>query len=152
MIKTIETSSTWHGGEITEDMYTEVQQAMLRSAEQIARKAKSLVPEDSGDLKRSIRAMGRRKRSRMESFARSVVSGNYETALPGAWVFAGRRSKSIYWAHWVEYGTYESPAHPFLRPAMDSSFNAVLAEAGRAGQRVVNRRRRARAAARRARA
>jgi len=152
MIQTIETSSIWHGEQITKEMYTEVQQALLSSAEVIATKARALVPEDTGALKLSIRAMGRRKRSQIETLARGLAGGSYETALPGAWVFAGRRSERVYWAHWVEYGTYDKPAHPFMRPAMDSSFNAVLAEAGRAGQRVINKRRRTRAAARRRRA
>ena len=152
----------WNGGEITKDMYSEMQQAFLTSANRIADKARQLVPE--GDLEAhgkkasqtlhlrdTIRARGRRKRIG-ENLLHGVVSGQYETALPGAWVFAGDREKYVYWAHFVEFGTYDQPAHPFMRPAADANFDATLAEAQRAGQRVVNKRRRARAAQRRARA
>jgi len=153
MISTIQTSSIWNGGEITKDMYSEMQQAMVKSAGQIAEKAKSLVPVGPGDpkhLKDTIRAKGRRKKSGFELLAHGLATGDYalETALPGAWVFAGDRADGVYWAHWVEFGTYSGAAHPFLRPAVDANFNATLAESERAGRRVVNKRRRARVARR----
>ena len=151
MIKTVETSKIWHGGEITRDMYAEMQAAMLASAEQVAAQAKALVPVGKGvpkHLRDTIRAQGRRKRSRLEVLTHGLASGDYETALPGAWVFAGERNKpkdqAVYWAHWVEYGTYAKPARPFLRPAADANFNPTLAEAERAGKRAINKRRRAR--------
>lgn len=160
MTKTIETSGVWNGGEITKDMYSEMQGAMLTSAEGIAGKARQLVPV--GDLSKhtspanptlhlrdTIRARARRKRSGLEGLARGIVSGQYETALPGAWVFAGDRNRFVYW-HWmVEFGTYGQPAHPFMRPAVDSNFNAVQAHTERAGRRVLLKRRRTRAAAKR---
>jgi len=147
MIKTVETSTTWNGGPITKDMYTELQAGMVKSAEQIAARARSLAPVGEGDpkhLRDTIRAKGRRKKSGLEILAARLARSDYETALPGAWVFAGNRDEYVYWAHFVEFGTYEAPAHPFLRPAMDSNFNATLAEAKRAGQRALNKRRRAR--------
>ena len=152
MISTVQTSIIWNGGEITKDMYSEMQQAMVKSAEQIADRAKSLVPVGPGipkHLKDTIRAKGRRKKSGAEILAHLLASGEkYETALPGAWVFAGDRDADVYWAHWVEFGTYSGAAHPFLRPAVDANFNATLAESERAGRRVVNKRRRARVARR----
>ncbi len=158
MISTIETSGVWNGGKITEDMYTEIQQSMIKSADGIANRAKQLVSVgDLADhpkkaaaihLRDTIRAVGRRKRSRPELLARGIVSGKYETALPGAWVMAGARRLFVYWAHWVEFGTYSKPARPYLRPAADAGFNPTLAEAERAGRRVTNKRRRTRKAAR----
>ena len=151
MMSTIETSGVWNGGKITEDMYAEIQQSMIKSAEGIANRAKQLVPVGEGDpqhLRDTIRAVGRRKRSGLETLARTIVSRIYETALPGAWVFAGLRRLGVYWAHFVEFGTYSKPARPFMRPAADAGFNPTLAEAERAGRRVVNKRRRTRAAAR----
>lgn len=153
MIKRIETSGTWYGGEISRDMYSEMQASMIRSAEGIAVKARANVPVGEGvprHLRDTIRAVGRRKKSRFEILAHGLASGDYETALPGAWVFAGLRRLGVYWAHWVEFGTFGNPANPYLRPAVDSSFNAVLAESERAGRRVINKRRRKRAAKRRA--
>ena len=163
MISAVETSSIWNGGEITRDMYSEMQQSMIKSAEQIAEKARQLVPVgDLGahgpkasqtlHLKDTIRARGRRKKSGIEKFAHGLATGDYalETALPGAWIFAGDRKERVYWAAMVEFGTYESDAHPFLRPAVDANFNATLAHAERAGRRVLLKRRRQRAARRRA--
>ena len=162
MISTIETSGVWNGGKITEDMYIEIQGSMIKSAEGIANRAKQLVPvgDDPSKhtnkaasktlhLKDTIRAKGRRKRSGFELLARGIVSGKYETALPGAWVFAGMRKVHVYWAYMVEFGTYFKDAHPFMRPAADAGFNPTLAHAERAGRRVVLKRRRTRAAARR---
>lgn len=157
MIKTIATESIWNGGEISRDMYTEMQQAMLKSAEGIATKARQLVPVGEGvpeHLRDTIVAKGKRKKSRAELLAHLLAGGEYETALPGAFVFAGTtggtKETDVYWAHFVEFGTYESPAHPFMRPAADAGFSSTLAEAEHAGRRVINRRRRARAARRRA--
>jgi len=156
MIKTIETASIWNGGAITRDMYKEMQDAMIGSAERIAEKAISLVPVGPGipeHLRDTIKAKGKRKKSGFERFIHGAATGDYETALPGAWVFigtkGGTKETDVYWAHFVEFGTYEAPAHPFIRPAVDSNFNATLADAERAGQRVINKRRRARAKRRR---
>jgi HK97 gp10 family phage protein len=155
MIKEIETSMIWNGGAITKDMYTELQGAMLASAERMAENAKQLVPVGPGvpkHLRDTIRARGRKKRSQLELLAHRLATGDFalETAWPGAWVFAGDRKARVYWAHFVEYGTYDKPARPYLRPAMDANFNATLADAARAGQRVINKRRRERTAARKA--
>lgn len=153
MIKAIETSTIWHGGPITKDMYAELQDSMLKSAEGIATKARNLAPVGEGDpkhLRDTIRAVGRRKKSLFETITHGLASGDYETALPGAWVFAGDRGARVYWGHFVEFGTYFEPAHPFVRPAADSSFDEVMAEAERAGRRVLLKRRRERAAQRRA--
>ena len=147
MIKTMVTSKIWNGGPITRDMYQEMQAGMLASAERVATTARALVPTGPGvpkHLKETIRARGMRKKSRLEILAHGLAGGEYETALPGAFVFAGDRDAYVYWAHFVEYGTYDKPARPFLRPAVDANFNATLAEADRAGQRALNKRRRQR--------
>lgn len=152
MIKRVETSSTWNGGAITRDMYTELQDSMVESAERIAEKARSLVPVGPGDpkhLRDTIRARGKRKKGVVERLVHGAATGDYERELPGAFVFAGERDEGVYWMHWVEFGTYEQPAHPYMRPAVDANFNATLAEAEHAGRRVVNKRRRSRARRRR---
>ena len=152
MIKTIQTESIWHGGAITREMYDELQDSFVQSAERIATDARSLVnlgPGDPAHLRDTIRAKGRKKERAVERIARGLARGEYEKALPGAWVFAGDRELGVYWAHMVEYGTYDSPANPFLRPAVDKNFNPTIAEAERAGRRVTNRRRRTRARNRR---
>ena len=144
---------SWSGGALTRDMYNDLQDGMVRSAEKVADRAKQLVPVGEGvpmHLRDTIRARGKRKKPNIQILATALAGGGYETALPGAFVFAGDRDKGVYWAHMVEFGTYEADAHPYMRPAVDSNFNAILAEAQRSGQRALNRKRRARVARRKA--
>lgn len=57
--------------------------------------------------------------------------------------FKKQRANPIYYAHLVELGTSMLPAHPYLRPAVDSSEAAVVAGLARGYsrgfQRVVNK-------------
>lgn len=152
MIKTVVTSKTWNGGAITRDMFEEIQSAMNASADRIAADARSRVnlgPGKPEHLRDTIRARPGRY-GRLRTAAHLVATGEYETALPVAYVFAGNRKVGVYWHYMVEYGTYESPAHPYMRPALDENFNPTLAEAERAGRRALLKRRRERARARRA--
>ena len=147
MKATIETSKMWNGEALTRDMYHELQEGMVASAERIAATAKMLVPVGPGipgHLRDTIRARGGRK-GKLRAIVHTLATGaQYEKALPTAYVFAGDREHGIYWPHFVEYGTYFRDAHPFLRPAMDANFNATQAEAERAGRRALNKRRRER--------
>jgi HK97 gp10 family phage protein len=159
MIATIQSQSIWNGGELTRDMFRELQESMLKSAQRIAADARQNCPvgatehkfkgRSTGHLRDTIRARPGRK-GKEKAVVRGLVSGEYETALPVAYVFAGNRRVGVYWHYFVEYGTYNSPAYPFMRPAVDRNFNPVLAEAERAGRRAINARRRELAAARRA--
>tara|TARA_Y100000310_G_C20545072_1_gene745174 strand:- start:446 stop:916 length:471 start_codon:yes stop_codon:yes gene_type:complete len=130
MSTVVHTELKWAGDQYIVNMYKDMLQAYGHSADKIRNVAKSLVPVDSGDLKETIRAR---------------VSEKKYMAL----VFAGDRTKTtaahpkkIFYAHMVEYGTYFEPAHPFMRPAADSNFNAVKAESTHAAQRSVNAKRR----------
>ena len=147
MKATIETSKMWNGEALTRDMYHELQEGMVASAERIAATAKMLVPFGPGipgHLRDTIRARGGRK-GKLRAIVHTLATGaQYEKALPTAYVFAGDREHGIYWPHFVEYGTYFRDAHPFLRPATDANFNATQAEAERAGRRALNKRRRER--------
>lgn len=143
MKATIETSKTWNGGPITRDMFTELQGAMLDKAKDIAAAARSNVPVRTGKLRGTIRARPGRY-GRLKAAVHGLATGEYETALPVAYVFAGNRQERIYWHYFVEYGTYDKLAHPYMRSAVDANFNATLAEAARAGQRALNKKRRER--------
>jgi len=153
---TVTTSKIWNGGEITRDMYAEMQQTMLNEAERIAATARQLVRVGKGvprHLRDTIRAKAKRKETGLERLVHGITSGDYEVALPGAWVFAGDRAhkkdQAVYWAHWVEYGTYDSPARPYMRPAVEANFSYMEAAILGAGRRVINKKRRARAKERR---
>ena len=124
------TDGVWFGDQVISDIDETLQKSSFRTASRIEQTAKALVSVGPGDpmhLRDTIRAVPARR----------------EKWKPAAFVFAGDRDRGVYW-HWmVEFGTYFKKAHPFLRPAADRNFNAGLADAAHATQRVVNARRRA---------
>ena len=121
----IRVTTKWAGDEYKAAFKTEMLDGYFKSAQNIRDKAKSGIHNVSGALSGTVRA---------------VKSVEQNAAL----VFAGSRREGIYYASFVEYGTYDKPAHPFMRPAADSSFNATLAEAERTGKRILNKARRMR--------
>lgn len=72
-----------------------------RAAGYVADLAKQLAPEDEGDLKDSVRVSGE-----PGSLKRSVLVGGVSGP-----------NKFVDYAAFVEYGTADSPAQPFLTPA-----------------------------------
>ena len=121
----IEAVTKWAGDEYKAAFKIEMLDGYFKSAQDIRDKAKSRIHNVSGALSGTVRA------------ARSQEQN-------AAFVFAGSRREGIYYAPFVEFGTYDKPAHPFMRPAIDSSFNATLAEAERTGKRIINKERRMR--------
>jgi HK97 gp10 family phage protein len=97
-----------------------VRSALNRSANVVTKRAKELVPVDSGELRRAIAKRLRRARR----------GSDKQTVLVGIERPTSRR------AHFAEFGTSRSAAHPFLRPSLDESAAEVLRvqqEAMRAG-------------------
>ena len=142
---TIDHELVWNGPQFAGDMYDELVEGFYKAAVRIRDTARSLVPVKTGKLRDSIRARKSRKRGAIGKLIQFLTAGgSYYKDDPAAFVFAGNRREGVYWHYFVEYGTYNKPAHPFMRPAMDASFNAVLAEAERAGKRAINKRRRER--------
>lgn len=78
-----------------------IDRGAARGASMIVDVAKQLVPVDSGDLRDSIRVQPKPGSGK----------GQYAVA-------AG--SKEVTYAMAVEYGTVDSPAQPYLRPAYDA--------------------------------
>jgi len=141
----------WHGGSLSRDLFKELQASFLESAQQIAIDARQHCPvgttehsykgKATGHLRDTIRARPGRK-GRLKALVHGLATGEYETAQPVAYTFAGNRRAGVYWHYFVEYGTYDKPAHPFMRPAADRNFNPALAEAEHAAQRAINKKRR----------
>lgn len=142
--------------EFVQDMYDELVEGFYKTAVVIRDKAINLVPvgnlaahpkkaNPNVHLRDTIRA-GRSKKKNVLGKALQFLSESraYYKDDPAAFVFAGKRADRVYWAHWVEFGTYFEPAHPFMRPAMNSSFNKLIAETERYGRRAINKRRRQR--------
>ena len=120
-----EVTIKWAGDEYKAAFKTEMLDGYMRSAERIRDDAKGRIHNVSGVLAGTVRA---------------AISQEQNAAF----VFAGSRREEIYYAPFVEYGIYDSKAYPFMRPAMDSNFNATLAEAERTGKRIINKERRMR--------
>lgn len=120
------TEIVWNGDEIIKDMKAELMDAFYSVGKKIVVDAKRRIHNVSGKLAESIRVRKARK----------------EKYKPAAFIFAGNRRGGVYWHYMVEYGTYNKSAHPYIRPAVDSNFNAIKAEAARAGKRVINKKRR----------
>ena len=118
----------WYGEDVIAGMEGSMLDAMLVSGERIKARAQTLIDLGPGD------PMHLRDTVRIKKGKKDKKS---------AFVFAGNRLKGVYWGAMLEYGTYNSSAHPFMRPAVDQNFNATKAEAARAGKREVNKARRA---------
>ena len=117
----------WHGETIIVDVKEALIKGFETSADVIMAKARALIPLGPGKpmhLRNTIRKR-RGKKDKSSVF-----------------IYAGQRRKGVYWHFMQEYGTYNSPAHPFMRPAVDSSFNATVAESMRQGRREINKKRR----------
>lgn len=119
----------WSGDEVIKDMEEELMKSSMSTANRVAADAKSKINEGPGDpmhLADTIRARAARK----------------EKWKPGAFVFAGDRDRGVYWHYFVEYGTYDKGARPYMRPAVDKNFNFFKAESEHAAQRAINKERR----------
>lgn len=119
----VKASKAWNGKDIAGDMNAELANASFNTAGRIVVDARARIHNVSGKLAKSMR----RRRSRTDN---------------AAFVFAGNRRVGVYWHYFVEYGTYDKPAHPFLRPAVDKNFNAARAEHMHAARRALNKKRR----------
>jgi len=88
--------------------------ATRKVANAIVKEAKANAPVDTGSLKLSIAAVKRRDRTGNTKY--SVVPKNSKNVRVN-----GIKGKVTGWyAHFVEFGTVNTPAHPFLRPAYEN--------------------------------
>ncbi|MDY8111161.1 HK97-gp10 family putative phage morphogenesis protein [Fulvimarina sp. 2208YS6-2-32] len=90
--------------------------ALDRSADQLVAAAKHLAPEDDGDLRDSIR-----KEPGEHELQRKIVAGDEAT----------------FYATFVEHGTAETPAQPFLFPSYRLNRKQIEARIKRAVNKAV---------------
>lgn len=95
----------WDATKADFNIYGNAMDRLQAACEQVADRARQMVPEKTGALKASIRVV------RLKGDPRKNVR-----------VYAG--SKKVYYARFVERGTKHLPANPFMRKA----FNAVKAQ------------------------
>lgn len=98
-------------------------QALRAGAKPIVERAKELVQVRTGETKRRIAARPKRRGAGPES---TVIEIGVER--PRSRIF-----------HLLEFGTAHSPAHPFMRPALDERGLEALNEMGRVLARGITR-------------
>jgi len=137
---TTETILEWYGDSYVAAMYDDMFEVYSNSANKIRNDAKRILAAN----------LGGRTTGELETTIRARTDKDKNTA----YVFAGQRERvsahykkhgvpvGIYWAIMVEFGTYWEPARPFMRPAADSNFNPLKAEAKHRAQRIINQERR----------
>ena len=91
--------------EITAAIPRAVYEAVMHAAEQVAESARARVPVATGDLQRAI---------------------HVEVTEDGVEVLAGDRK--VFYGIFVEHGTVNTPAHPFLVPALEENRELILGE------------------------
>lgn len=87
--------------------------AVAAGSRLVASEARRRVPVDSGTLKRSIYTKQIREESnnQQQTFYVGSRHGKKEQA----------KGRDAYYFPFVEFGTEKSPAHPFMRPAFEST-------------------------------
>ena len=99
-----------------------LRKAINAGANQVVRRAKALVPVESGTLKRSIGKKVGTSRDKSHVYA---VIGPREDQKYVTFIDGKKRDPANY-VHLVELGTEHSAAKPFLRPAIESTRGEVV--------------------------
>lgn len=100
------------------------QQAALAGAKVIAAEAKRLVPVRTGELQASIVAVADKENDKWQERVGAVIG----FLKPASWR-----------AHFTEFGTSNSAAHPFVRPAMDARAGDALDAMGKVMAKGIDR-------------
>jgi len=95
-----------------------VKNAMAAGARKIRDEAKNLVPVRTGTLKENI------------VVSRTVKKGGKRRSLKGS-VVIGIKDEARFYAHLIEFGTSQTSAQPFLRPAFDAKHDEALQVIGK---------------------
>ena len=104
------TLKDWAPAVITAEIENKAMNGLEKACEQIADRARSLCPVDTGTLRDTIRV-------------RRLAGDPFLDVR----VYAGSREKGgAFYAHMVEYGTVKMSKKPFLRPALDSVKGNVI--------------------------
>lgn len=104
-----------------------IRKAVGEGGKLILKRAKQLVPKDTGLLKKSL---GRKVKVYKNGVAVAVV-GPRQGFRKSVTRSKGRRAavtliaNPVKYAHLVELGTQNAPAHPFLKPALDGQQAAI---------------------------
>ena len=107
-------------------MTDELRIFVRKGAEQIRADAVRLAPELSGDLKDALRGK-----------SAISITGDQLSAKIG--IRTKRMLARVFYAHFVEFGTIATTAHPFLVPAFKMNIGLLSRDARKAINRVIAR-------------
>jgi HK97 gp10 family phage protein len=101
----------WHGADLLKMVRAEIPDALFEAADQLAKAAASKAPKASGDLARS-------------AYAKSATRSTYASGKKHKRELAVKEGEAVaafaaFYAKFVEVGTKNMAAKPFLRPAFD---------------------------------
>ncbi len=113
------TLKDWAPAVITAEIEKKAMDGLEKVCEQIADRARSLCPVDTGALKSTIRV----RRLKGDPYLDVRVYAGSRVAGGGSKKGADR---GAFYAHMVEYGTVKMAKKPFLRPALDSVKGNVI--------------------------
>lgn len=118
--------------------------AARKSMKIVAEEARTLCPEDTGALKKSIRlAAVKPRRGTVVASVGIVVTARKvreEIPIPEVGMVSVSEKIDASWRwHFTEFGTSHSSAKPFLRPAFDKHKEAVIAECKDVLSKAINR-------------
>jgi len=118
-----------------------LKRTLAKAGEPIAEDARRMVPVESGDLRDSISVSPTVKnKAGSAEFAAAMRAGLGKDAAVSAMrdarraagpqyfaeMFVGPSTPLGFHAHFVEFGTANMPAHPFMRPAWDAGKSGAL--------------------------
>ena len=106
------TLKDWAPAVITTQIENKAMDGLEKACEQIADRARGMVPVDSGLLKSSIRV----RRLKGDPYLDVRVYAGYRVQGGGG----------PFYAHMIEFGTKKLSKRPFLRPALDSVKGNVI--------------------------
>lgn len=111
-----------------------IKEATIVSAKEMVEKARSLAPEDSGDLKRSINyTVGQYRPDNANVRGTTARNGGKDAVT----VHAG--DEKAYYADWVENGTASRPKQPYFYPAYRLLRRKIKGRISRAMTKAIKR-------------
>lgn len=98
-------------GKASDILDPEMVEGLIEVADSVVQDARAIVRIDTGSLQKSIRRQHHVSQAQIHSIA--VTAGGYITN--------SKTGRIVDYGHHLEYGTSRMPAHPFMRPALETN-------------------------------
>lgn len=109
---------SWNPDLASEEITRKAMGRLEKAAEVVADRARSLVPVGK-DIPQGEGKWSKREAGALKRTIRVVrLKGDPKLDVR---VYAGNRTRGVFYAHFLEFGTIKMRAKPFLRPALNST-------------------------------